>query len=84
MELKVNISAFDEALHWSINELLTFDSLNASKLDTIVDAVVSNLKLSLLSHIRNNYPQVWHKDSPLQIDLLNAAKSSHLSTTSPA
>lgn len=74
MVITLALSAFDTTPDVELEDIETLvikiTPTNVDLLDQIVDSQISNLKLRVLTYIRTNYPHVWHKDSPTDLDAL--------------
>jgi len=64
MTIKVNISF----QLWPYEQSYTVEipEDRFKDMDKFVDSITSNLKMSLMSHVRLHHPNMWYKDTPLQ------------------
>ena len=49
---------------------VTIPSEEFSKMDTFVDSMVSNLKMRLMSHVRQYHPNTWYTTTPIDLEQL--------------
>lgn len=69
MTIKVNISF---AL-WPYEQSYTVEipEDKFKDMDKLVDGITSNLKMSILSHVRLHHPNLWYKYSPLEANAVS-------------
>jgi hypothetical protein len=72
MTIKVNISFELWPYQQSYSVEIPEDKFK--EMDKYVDSITSNLKMSLLSHVRVHHPNLWYKYSPLEDQILATLK----------
>jgi len=73
MNIKVSIKF--ELWPYEQEYSVTIPTEEFDKMDTYVDSITSNLKMSILSHVRAHHPTTWYKNSPLNLEQLNKLKN---------
>ena len=69
METTVKFSFHTDKHYYS--KVITLPPEEIKNLDKILDSEFSNMKVKLLFHIREGYPEIWYQDSPLDLNELN-------------
>lgn len=79
MTIKVNISF----QLWPYEQSYTVEipEDRFKDMDKFVDSITSNLKMSLMSHVRLHHPNMWYKDTPLEPNALTNLQVVHQDTT---
>lgn len=72
MNIKVQIQ-FD-AWPYSETHSLEITPDQFRNMDRMVDSITSNLKMRLLTHVKENHPDIWYRDTPLVQSELNKLK----------
>lgn len=75
MTIKVNISF--ELWPYQQSYAVEIPEEKFKEMDKYVDSITSNLKMSLLSHVRTHHPNLWYKYSPLEDQALANLKVEH-------
>lgn len=73
MDIKVNITFSLWPYEQSMSVVIPEDRFK--DMDKYVDSITSNIKMALLGHVRTHHPTIWHKYSPLEVDLLKTLET---------
>jgi hypothetical protein len=70
LKMKIKVSIKYELWPYEQELSVTIPQDEFHKMDTYVDSMTSNLKMNLLTHVKNHHPNTWYKNSPLNLDKL--------------
>jgi hypothetical protein len=79
MQVKVQIKY--ELWPYEETMAVTIPAEDFDKLDLYVDSITSNLKMRIMTQVKNHHPNTWYKQSPLNIEQLKELTKDNAATT---